>query len=430
MLTLDGAVERIQRYYDGVTWPQRGDICCTCVAAGGLQSTAASAFTRLSTLRNALAEQQVFSRDVALWSNAVDLPRESGLLALNAHVLRRGGPTSRPLIAPDARIAASARLIGAVAVQSGAAIEADAVVIGPAILGARARVGAGAVVAQAIVGPCAAVAARSVIRQVVWCGQEAVGAAAQRVGRAAPEASTYEAPARLTIHSGYSRRSLYEPVKRAVDAVAAALGLMALAPLMLAIAALIRLTSRGPALFAHQREGRHGGAFKCYKFRTMREGAHAEQRALYGRSVIDGPQFKLPGDPRITAVGAILRLTNLDELPQLINVVLGHMSLIGPRPSPFRENQLCVSWRRARLSVRPGITGLWQICRHDRASSDFHQWIHYDTLYVRHLSAWLDFKILLATFLTMGGRWSVPANWIVPHIEYRARPGLSAARAG
>ena len=111
----------------------------------------------------------------------------------------------------------------------------------------------------------------------------------------------------------------------------------------------------------------------------MTADAHRQQRQLYRSNQVDGPQFKLKEDPRVTRVGRLLRVTNLDEIPQLINVLRGQMSLVGPRPSPFRENQICVPWRRARLSVRPGITGLWQVCRdEDRTEGDFHEWIYYD----------------------------------------------------
>jgi lipopolysaccharide/colanic/teichoic acid biosynthesis glycosyltransferase len=130
--------------------------------------------------------------------------------------------------------------------------------------------------------------------------------------------------------------------------------------------------------------------------------------------MVDGPQFKMKDDPRITSVGRLVRMTNIDEIPQLFNVLLGHMSLVGPRPSPFRENQICVPWRRARLSVRPGITGLWQICRERRSSGDFQQWIFYDTLYVRHASTWLDIKIILATVFTLGGFRRLPPSYFVP----------------
>ena len=103
----------------------------------------------------------------------------------------------------------------------------------------------------------------------------------------------------------------------------------------------------------------------------------------------------------------------MDELPQLFNVLRGDMSLVGPRPSPFRENQICVPWREGRLSVRPGVTGLWQVCRKNRSSGDFHQWIEYDLLYVQQISLWLDLKILVATVVTIAGRVPVPAAWLV-----------------
>jgi lipopolysaccharide/colanic/teichoic acid biosynthesis glycosyltransferase len=136
---------------------------------------------------------------------------------------------------------------------------------------------------------------------------------------------------------------------------------------------------------------------------------------------MDGPQFKLARDPRVTWIGRILRPSSLDELPQLINVLMGEMSLVGPRPSPFRENQMCIPWRKARLSVRPGITGLWQVCRHDRSKGDFHQWIYYDLLYARHMSAWLDLKLLVATVVTLGGRGHVPLSWMISPHKYHDR---------
>ncbi|MCH7872534.1 MAG: sugar transferase, partial [Planctomycetes bacterium] len=181
------------------------------------------------------------------------------------------------------------------------------------------------------------------------------------------------------------------------------------------------LDSSGPVLFGDVREGLGGRHFRCWKFRTMSRGAETKQRSMASDSHVDGPQFKVKNDPRITRVGRWLRSTNIDELRQLINVACAQMSLIGPRPSPFRENQICVPWRRARLSVRPGITGLWQICRHDREIGDFHQWIHYDMLYVRHLSALIDVKILLATLLTLGGRWSIGLSWFIKPRDMQER---------
>ena len=136
---------------------------------------------------------------------------------------------------------------------------------------------------------------------------------------------------------------------------------------------------------------------------------------------MDGPQFKLDNDPRVTRIGRILRPLSIDELPQLFNVLFGQMSFVGPRPSPFRENQMCVPWREGRLSVRPGITGLWQVCRHDRSIGDFHQWIYYDLLYVRNMSFLVDLKIVLATIVTLGGKWSVPLDWILSRQRFNDR---------
>jgi hypothetical protein len=127
-------------------------------------------------------------------------------------------------------------------------------------------------------------------------------------------------------------------------------------------------------------------------------------------------------------VGRVLRALNVDELPQLLNVLTGEMSLVGPRPSPFLENQVCVPWREARLSVRPGITGLWQVCRHNRDDGDFHQWIEYDLLYVQHTSFWLDLKILAATLATLGGKaghipaWRLVSSASTEHERRAARP--------
>jgi len=154
----------------------------------------------------------------------------------------------------------------------------------------------------------------------------------------------------------------------------------------------------------------------------MFAGAEGHQRRLCAQNQVDGPQFKIEHDPRVTRVGRWLRNISFDELPQLVNVLRGQMSLVGPRPSPFRENQACVPWRRGRLSVRPGITGLWQICRHDRTAGDFHQWIYYDLLYVRHVSPALDLKILVATLLTLGGRRHVPLSWILDAPDATAQP--------
>jgi lipopolysaccharide/colanic/teichoic acid biosynthesis glycosyltransferase len=184
------------------------------------------------------------------------------------------------------------------------------------------------------------------------------------------------------------------------------------------------MTSPGTVFFRHRRQGRNGVEFNCIKFRTMVENADALQQALRAQNQVDGPQFKLNHDPRVTKLGSFLRRTNLDELPQFVNVLMGQMSLVGPRPSPDKENQCCPPWRRARLSVRPGITGLWQVARsHDRHLTDFQEWIYYDTRYVENRSLWLDLQIIWQTvrvLLRIGAsarwrqRWAPGPEHFVP----------------
>jgi lipopolysaccharide/colanic/teichoic acid biosynthesis glycosyltransferase len=173
--------------------------------------------------------------------------------------------------------------------------------------------------------------------------------------------------------------------------------LILFAPIIPFIALAIKLTSPGPIFFKDKRQGFHGKEFGCLKFRSMKVGADEIQDKLRTISQVDGPQFKIQEDPRISAVGKFLRDTYLDEIPQFINVLLGQMSVIGPRPSPEAENTLCPPWRNARLSVRPGITGLWQICRTREPMKDFQEWIHYDIKYIRDLSPKLDLWICWKT---------------------------------
>jgi lipopolysaccharide/colanic/teichoic acid biosynthesis glycosyltransferase len=201
------------------------------------------------------------------------------------------------------------------------------------------------------------------------------------------------------------QRPVYERVKRIFDIAFSAAALICLLPLMILTALAIKLFDRGPLFYVHQREGLHGRPFGCVKFRTMRANADAQQDALRRNNQVDGPQFKIASDPRITPLGRILRMTNLDEVPQFWNVLRGEMSVVGPRPSPFKENQLCPPWREARLSVKPGITGLWQVSRsEERGAADFQEWILYDTRYVERRGFWLDLKIILLTIKQILGK--------------------------
>jgi lipopolysaccharide/colanic/teichoic acid biosynthesis glycosyltransferase len=266
------------------------------------------------------------------------------------------------------------------------------------------------VVAQCLLGPDSVVAA-----DLTLCHRAVFGASSDSGPAPAP---LYEP---LTVAAdepgaGAERQrspSAYPFLKAAFDVVASGLGLLLLSPLLALIALLVRLESDGPVFYGDRREGKGGRVFRCLKFRTMVAGADSQQRELMAKNQVDGPQFKMDHDPRITRLGRVLRALNLDELPQLLNVLRLEMSLVGPRPSPFRENQMCVPWRDGRLSVRPGITGLWQVCRHDRAQGDFHQWIQFDLLYVRHMSFVVDLKILAATVVSLAGKRAVPLPWII-----------------
>jgi exopolysaccharide biosynthesis polyprenyl glycosylphosphotransferase len=184
-------------------------------------------------------------------------------------------------------------------------------------------------------------------------------------------------------------------VKAVLDRLLSAIGVLALAPLMGLLAALIRLTSPGPALFVQQRGGRNGRPFSMLKFRTMREGAEADRESLLGANEMDGPVFKIANDPRITLIGRFLRRTSLDELPQLLNVLAGQMSLVGPRPLPLQETRELTGSDRRRLSMRPGITCLWQVS--GRNDLTFREWMALDLQYVDNWSLTLDLAILFRT---------------------------------
>jgi lipopolysaccharide/colanic/teichoic acid biosynthesis glycosyltransferase len=191
--------------------------------------------------------------------------------------------------------------------------------------------------------------------------------------------------------------------KRAFDILAALVGLTLTLPLFPVIMFLIWLEDGRPFFFAHRRETRGGREFPCLKFRTMRNDAEQLKQDLAQQNKCDGPQFFIEDDPRITRFGRIMRKLNLDELPQFLNVLVGHMSIVGPRPSPHSENQYCPPWREARLSVRPGITGLWQVMRSREAGLDFQEWIRYDIEYVENMNWRLDVWIIYRTVAHLAG---------------------------
>ena len=188
--------------------------------------------------------------------------------------------------------------------------------------------------------------------------------------------------------------------KRALDVVGSALGLIVLLPVLLVLALLSKLTSRGPILFAQERCGLGGRRFRFYKLRTMVQDAEARKAALESRNEMKGPIFKIRCDPRITPLGRVLRKLSLDELPQLWNVLRGDMSLVGPRPPTPNEVERYTARQVQRLSVMPGITGLWQVSgRSDIV--DFERWVDLDLRYAQTWSMWLDLRILLKTVVVV-----------------------------
>jgi lipopolysaccharide/colanic/teichoic acid biosynthesis glycosyltransferase len=201
---------------------------------------------------------------------------------------------------------------------------------------------------------------------------------------------------KLRTPSGVSRVG-----KRAFDLAFASTAVLLTAPIYPLVMLAIWLEDGRPFFFAHGRETRGGNEFPCLKFRSMRKDAEEIKRKLMQENQVDGPQFFIEHDPRHTRVGRFIRKTQIDELPQFFNVLAGHMSIVGPRPSPYKENQFAPAWRDARLSVRPGITGLWQVMRTRQKDIDFQEWVRYDLEYVDNLSLRLDLKIIGLTVLQM-----------------------------
>lgn len=185
-------------------------------------------------------------------------------------------------------------------------------------------------------------------------------------------------------------------VKRGLDILLSSALFIVLSPLLLLTAVVIKLTSPGPVLFRQKRVGLNKRQFWICKFRTMMPDAEKRMAELEKLNEVSGPVFKIKNDPRLTPVGKFLRSTSIDELPQLLNVLKGDMSLVGPRPLPLRDCQgFEQDWHRRRFSVRPGITCLWQV--NGRSSIPFEKWMELDMQYIDEWSLWLDFKILAGT---------------------------------
>jgi len=215
---------------------------------------------------------------------------------------------------------------------------------------------------------------------------------------AQPMAEHLEGEAVITHHAGIAD-GWPLLIKRLMDFTLSLGLILILAPVLILSAIWIKLTSRGPVLFVQKRVGLNKRVFHIYKFRTMVANAEEKLEQLEHLNEVSGPVFKIKNDPRVTPVGRFLRKTSIDELPQLFNVLVGDMSLVGPRPLQLRDYELFTAdgedWQRRRFSVRPGITCLWQV--NGRSSLPFEQWMELDRQYIQRWSLWLDCEILLKT---------------------------------
>jgi lipopolysaccharide/colanic/teichoic acid biosynthesis glycosyltransferase len=345
-----------------------------------------------------------------------DLEKEDGLLNfcrmnLNLFLSNRLNGNlvqdSRSLTARDAGLSEGFTLCGKVLIGENVKIGPKVVMVGPTIIGNNVTIEQGAVVNSSIIGSNVSVAQGQVVSNRIVktseCSAKGPMLSAENNSRQSRnyKAVTFGQQACQTSFRSWPRFSYGGYFKRIFDIIIAIIVLTIFGPFFPIIALVVKLISRGPVFFKDSRQGLHGKTFNCLKFRTMLIGADKMQDKLRVLNETYGPQFKIADDPRISVAGRFLRETYIDEVPQFFNVLLGQMSVVGPRPSPESENTLCPLWRDARLSVRPGITGLWQVCRTREPMRDFQEWIHYDIKYVRNLSLGLDLWICWQTMLRM-----------------------------
>jgi lipopolysaccharide/colanic/teichoic acid biosynthesis glycosyltransferase/carbonic anhydrase/acetyltransferase-like protein (isoleucine patch superfamily) len=408
-LTPEAKVAGFRRYYSDciepapipIDWPHYIFIRTGVLEQILVNSTLPGLFsTFMQSCRSASLSLQATS----IAGAALDLETENGLLNFCMVQLSKTRFALRKDITQNSStICPGSRLIGKVLLGKNVYIGPNTIVIGPTIIGNNAKIAKGAVVNSSIIGPNVCVPENQDVNNSVIKGPRYDGKHIKRSAGNFSRQITYmkfDSTRRKYANETFRtwpRLSYVGSFKRIVDCLAAIIVLILFLPLMPLIALAIKLNSPGPVFFKDKRQGLHGKEFYCLKFRSMTTGADKIQDKLRIVSQVDGPQFKVADDPRITAVGRFLRDTFIDEVPQFINVLFGQMSAIGPRPSPESENTLCPFWRDARLSVRPGITGLWQICRTRISGKDFQEWIHYDTEYIRNLSLKMDLWICWKT---------------------------------
>jgi lipopolysaccharide/colanic/teichoic acid biosynthesis glycosyltransferase/dTDP-glucose pyrophosphorylase len=309
----------------------------------------------------------------------------------------------------DVVISPNAYLLGPLVIGDGCQIKDYAQIIGPTVIGNKCQISEGSLIRESILWDGASIANSSKVEYSVVGVNSCVPANLNiknmivlnglRIGDANLIPSGYSIKSIVTLsNSGSitcSPQKIYRAVKRIIDIALSTTGIILSLPLFLLFAIAIKIDSPGPVFYIQRRCGKGGKLFNMIKFRTMITDAEKLKRELINKKENDGPMFKISNDPRITRLGRILRNSSFDEIPQLINVLKGEMSLVGPRPLIMNEMKLNPSWRDTRLKVKPGITGLWQT--NGRSMTGFHDWIKHDVHYVKNQSLWLDIKILLKT---------------------------------
>ena len=198
-----------------------------------------------------------------------------------------------------------------------------------------------------------------------------------------------------------NKTNSYEAVKRLMDIILSTIGLMILSPILLVVAILIKIDSKGPIFFKQKRVGLNGKEFDMYKFRSMVVNAEELKEKLEKQNEMSGPMFKIADDPRITKIGKFIRKTSIDELPQLWNVIKGDMSLVGPRPSLPKEVEQFEPWMEERFKVKPGLTCYWQVG--GRNNIDFENWMNLVIQYVKERTLAIDIMLIFKTFFVLFG---------------------------
>jgi len=305
-------------------------------------------------------------------------------------------------------------VVGPVVLGPGVVVGSGARLVGPLVIGRGSEIGEGAHLRESVIGEEVSIGPRARVERSILADGLRVGEGAvlkDSLATSQPlsvgDLNLVERDLRIKVASlpferylglGVRRRG-YSAIKRAFDMVFGALALVASLPIMVVVALVTYWDSGFPILFRQRRCGRGGRPFMMLKFRSMRPDAERLRQGLRERNEMDGPVFKISNDPRFTRVGRFLRRYSLDELPQLWNVLCGDMSVVGPRPLQDAEMRVCPAWREARLRVKPGLTGLWQVS--SREKGRFQDWIQHDLRYVRTQSFFLDIKIVVRTILAL-----------------------------